>query len=307
MAKKKLTFDPDALFGILENMKEKASGNIDNEKFWRSEKPEGKKDKNVYIIRFLPRLDSEGKNLAPYVVSYRHYFQSVSTGKRMATLCPSMKGERCPICDYASSLFGTGDPQDEKLAHSFYKKKGHTANIFVRKEASKDREDNVGKVFLYRYGVKIAKKIHSALFPENDDDRIMIFDPNDGYDFNLVVTNVSGHPNYDTSSFARNSSPVDEDPSVSEEIVRSGYDFNEEFKPDAFQSFDELKEIFNVHILGKEAGIESPRKVKKTTKVAEIKTEEIIPEEVETGSTEDEDFLADLENSINEFEDDVPF
>lgn len=302
-------FDGDALKSVLQSAheSEKKKGFTVDERFWKSETPAGPNDKNVYVLRTLPIVTKAGMQ-PPKVKKFSHRFQSPVTGKWVRIECPYTISEACPFCDYASSLFNTGDVIDEKAGYKYYRKTEFVMNVYVVQESNDSRADNVGKVFLWQFGKKINEKFEEAMHNEIESERIIPMHPITGYNFNLIVKKQGEYPNYDSSAFDRASSQITEKDEDITKILDSVYDVNSEFLDKSnFKSFDELKGDLNRLILG--APENAVSNVSATTSKAADKIEDVIeeddvpifssPEPTTPTSDADDDLIASLEAELD--------
>jgi hypothetical protein len=67
--------------------------------------------------------------------------------------------------------------------------------------------DLEGQVKIMKFGYKIKTKIDEELNPQFDEPT-QVFDPFDGKNFELVISKKAGFPNYDSSKFHGNKSPM---------------------------------------------------------------------------------------------------
>lgn len=170
----------------------------DDEVFYKA-KTDEQGNGNV-LIRFLPPHPEE---TLPFVKKYNHGFQSANGW--FIEDCPTSIGEKCPICAYNSSQWDIDQAgvRNRKRKVSFY------SNILIVKDPL--APENEGKVFKYRYGVKIHGKLMEKIAPESTiDDPVNIFDYDNGANFKLKIKTqkifLGGKerpvPNYDASSFS---------------------------------------------------------------------------------------------------------
>ena len=151
------------------------------------------------LMRFLP--PAPGEEL-PFVKKYNHGFQGVNGW--FIEDCPTSIGKPCPVCKYNQTIWGSNETQarNQKRKVSFY------ANILVIQD--ENHPENNGKVFKYRYGIKIHEKIMEKLAPESSiDEPVQVFDFDHGANFKLKIKTVKSgprsYPNYDSSSFNESS------------------------------------------------------------------------------------------------------
>lgn len=155
------------------------------------------------LIRFLP--EPIGEDLSA-VELYKHWFKGPS-GKIYNENSLTTLGQKDPVSEYNTILWNRGDEDGKKQASSQKRHLNYYSNILVINDP-KNPENN-GKVFLYRYGVKIMEKLKSAMFPVDDGISVAKpFDPFDlwnGADFKIIAKTLKGktgeYTSYDSSSF----------------------------------------------------------------------------------------------------------
>jgi len=107
---------------------------------------------------------------------------------------------------------------------------------------------NEGKVFLFKYGVKIFDKIKEAMYPEfKDENAIDPFNFWTGADFKLKMRKVAGYTNYDKSEFAPASPLFGGDDAKLEALWNKQYSLQEFVAPKNFKEYTELKtKLYNI-------------------------------------------------------------
>lgn len=198
-------FDWTALNEKISALDKKASfgGGEDEENFYKP-KTDDSGNANV-LVRFLPPHPDED---LPFVKKYSHGFMGVNGW--FIEDCPTTNGEPCPVCKRNSAIWTS----DEATARNQKRKTNFYANMLIIKDPN--APENEGKVFKFRYGVKLHEKIMEKLQPQDGmDEPCPIFDYERGANFKLKVKTqkivLSGKernvPNYDSSSFAE-ASPI---------------------------------------------------------------------------------------------------
>lgn len=214
-------------------------------RYWR---PTTDKAGNGYaVIRFLPAPPSED---IPFVRQFRHDFKG-PTGGVYRELSLTTLGMQDPCGEYNSKLWNTGLESDKERARDQKRKLAFISNILVINDAGSP--ENNGKVFLFRYGVKIFDKIQAKMTPEFEGEEG--FNPYDfwaGANFKLRVKKVEDFPNYDNSEFAAPSRMFGDDDAEYEELWRREYSLKELNDPKHFKTYEELKTSLN-RVLGHDA------------------------------------------------------
>lgn len=194
---------------------------------------------------------------------------------------------------------------DEKKVRPRSRKVNFYANILVIKDPQTPA--NEGKVFKFRYGVKIHEKIMEKLNPENKDidPMIPVFDYEKGANFKLKIktikSNINGrnvsYPNYDASSFAE-PTPIGMSDKELEALDSKLYSLETIVNPKEFKSYDTLATEFikktGIVIATNESETASaPAPVVKPVEKKVEKVEEPSPLPEAEGN-DDDDFFANL-------------
>jgi len=187
------------------------------------------------IIRFLPPIPGED---VPMVSLFNHAFRMASS-KWFIDNCPSTLNQRCPVCESNHELW---NGPDKNLASVRKRKLYYISNVLVVLDPN--MPGNEGKVFLYKYGVKIFGKIKDAITPPfGDVQPIDPFDPEAGANFRLRVTRNGNFPDYDKSSFDPQSPIGDEDTIAA--VLNQRRSLSAIIAPNQFKSYDDLKRKFD--------------------------------------------------------------
>ena len=204
-----------------------------DERLW---KPELDKAGNGYaVIRFLPAIEGEDM---PWAKIWNHAFQG-PTGQWYIENSLTTVGQKDTVSEHNTKLWNTGLESDKEIARKQKRKLQYYSNIYIVSDAK--HPENVGKVFLFRYGKKIFDKLMAAMQPEFPDETpINPFDFWEGANFRLKIRKVDGYWNYDKSEFEK-PSKLDEDDNKIEEIWKKQYSLNDFTAATNFKSYEELK------------------------------------------------------------------
>ncbi len=277
----------------LNKLAQQPANSYADERFWNVTKDTT--GNGSAIIRFLPQKDPDN---SPILLTFRHAFQK--EGRWFIEECPVTIGEKCPVCEYSSSIWNS----NEKEARKHWRTKSYIANIIVVKdEANPDFE---GNVFMFKFGKKIYDMIMNRVAPEDDDgdEGVNVFDFDEGLDFRLKLGQVSGYNNYDKSSFSFKSSAVaDGKIKAQEEIYNKIYSLDEFIDPEKFKSYDDLlKKLTGSNAANKVPSLDAELKEDKKSEVVEDKKSEPFDpdKDIDEDDTDDIDFESLLD-------DDIPF
>jgi len=222
-----------------EMQKEKKTDYGDDSRYW---KPEVDKAGNGYaVVRFLPISEKDwGKTTKPYVHLFHHGFKG-PTGQWYIENSLTTNGVADPVSEYNTSLWNEGSEEKKNVARSQKRKLTYIANILVLKDER--HPENEGKVFLFKYGVKIHDKLVKATEPDFPDEPK--FDPFhfiEGANFKLKIrNNDGGFRNYDASDFEKQSPLFGGDEDKLNALWESQHSLLDEIGPSKFKSYDELK------------------------------------------------------------------
>ena len=262
----------------LDSGKEKKS--YKDERFWRPTVDDS--GTASAVIRFLPECENEEDAAVLY---YSHAFQG--PGGWFIENSRTTFGEKDPVSEYNSRLWNSGiQANKDMVSQKTKRKKNFVSNILVISDPA--APENEGKVFLFRYGMKIHQKLVDAMKPEfADEDPIIPFDFWAGANFRLKIRKVAGYTNYDKSEFEQPSA-LHEDDEVLEKIYNSQYKLNEFTDASNFKSYDELKTRLET-VLGGTQPTTTAENTALDEKVEVSSTSEAAPqrESVEPDSEED--------------------
>ena len=216
----------------MELMREKLStlrGENENNKsdvFWRP--PEGES-----IIRIVPTDDGD-----PFKEVHFHYNVPNHKG---GIMCPKRNfGDRCPICDFASSVWREGvdnnDEESKKLAKSLFVRARYFSPV-------NSRDDEDAGVKVYGYGKKAYELLLGyVLDPEYGD----ITDADEGTDIAVTYTKPTRPGAYPQTSMKmrRSTSPLLEDQERIPALLDSVPDIMALFKRSTPEEIDQIRDEY---------------------------------------------------------------
>ncbi len=268
------------------NLAKAPTNQYQDDRFW-SLKKDSSGNANA-TIRFLPQKDP---STSPILLTFRHAFKNA--GKWFIDECPFTIGEKCPVCEYSQSIWGS----NETVARLHWRTKSYIANIIV--VSDENNPENEGKVFLYKFGKKIYDKVLEIIAPEDEDETsVNIFKFDEGLNFKLKLVQVGGYNNYDKSKFLMTPSAIaDGDMNKQEAIFNAIHELAEFTDPKKFKTYDELL----IKLNGSQAAKTVP------PLETEYKQTEIIPEEKKTGEDDTVEDTDDIDFDALLSDDDIPF
>lgn len=211
---------------------------VDN-RYW---KPTIDKNGNANcLIRFLP---AGGEEEEFFVTLYSYAFQNEDTRQWYIENSRRTLGESDPVAEANTELWNTGLEENQALVRKRSQKTNYISNVLVLRDP--DHPENEGKVFLYKYGKAVMKKIKDVINPEFDDEvPLNPFNMWDGANFKLRIYKESGakFPTYDKCAFESPSAIFDgDDERIENEVYNKLYPLKPEIAPNKFKSYAELKE-----------------------------------------------------------------
>jgi hypothetical protein len=203
------------------------------------------------IIRFLPAPKGED---VPFIKLFSHNFKGPKNAWYIEN-CLSTIGQPDPVNEFNSELWNTGLQKNQDQVRKQKRKLTFISNILVIKD--KEKPENEGKVFLYRYGKKIFDKIQDQLKPAFEDESpINVFDFWHGANLKLKIVTKDDFRNYDASAFEA-PTPLGDDDFI-ETIWKQQHSLQEWVAPAQFKSYDELKKkLYQVLDLNNNAPVAS--------------------------------------------------
>jgi len=223
------------------DVKDKPKKNYKDDRLWRLAQDEN--GAGGAIIRLLP--DPEGK---PFIRLYKHAFSSYDPIKKRQRwyigTSPQTIEQPCPASDLWQSLMGIGTEEAKQEARSFNRSIKYMCNIKVIKDPANPQ--NEGKIFLWEFGTKLKDKFMAALNPSETERQMgeepkQLFNPFTGCNVKLKIKKVAGFPNYDETEIMGVSAIYENGDVAKEDILANGHKLSEFLKPDAFDSYEELK------------------------------------------------------------------
>lgn len=227
----------DKLANELQKIGQRQQGGAD-ERFW---KPTVDKAGNGYaVLRLLPSHDDD--NDTPFIRLFDHGFQGPSGSWYFENSLTTL-GKADPVSEHNSKLWNSGLESDKDLARKYKRRLGFIVRVFV--VTDKGNPENEGKVFYWKIGKKLFKKVEEAMNPEFEDETpFNPFDLWEGANFLLKIRQVEGYRNYDKSEFSKQG-PFASDDEMQAVMERAdALPLLTFLAPDQFKSYDALKEKF---------------------------------------------------------------
>jgi hypothetical protein len=198
------------------------------------------------IIRFLPDPDEK-----QWITYYEHGFQGPTGKWYIEKSRTSLNNQPDPVSEMNTRLWNSGREEDKETARARKRKVNNVSNIYVISDPS--NPENEGKVFLYRYGVKIKDKVMDVVNPKYQDETpLNPFCMWNGANFKIKIAQVAGYRNYDRSEFDAPAPLLGGDEEKLVGVCDSLHSLSEFTDPAQYKSYNELKARLN-EVLGEDA------------------------------------------------------
>jgi len=219
---------------------DKASGkdskakNYHDDRFWKLTRD--KNENGSAVIRFLPAPQGEEE---AFVLIWSHGFMGPTKQYYIENSLTTLK-QQDYIAEQNKLLWDTGTDANRDIARSRKRIINYFSNIYVVNDPA--NPDNNGKVFLFKYGVKIFEMLQSAAFPPFEDmASINPFDFEDGANFRLRIRTENRYPTYADSKFDMPSKLFDGDEDKIVEVWQKEHSLRELMDKKNFKSYEDLK------------------------------------------------------------------
>lgn len=171
-----------------------------NDGLLRPKLEEGKDGKRELVIRILPNLMKNGK-IGPTALEKHLHYADFKNNPDLQGYFDCLKnaniGKDCPLCKTYWALKNSKNPNDNDKAKLISRSTKYYSYAYVVED--KQVPNNEGKIFIFPFGykifVKIKTKAESTRKPCKVEDLVY------GANLNLVIQEVGGYYNYDTSEF----------------------------------------------------------------------------------------------------------
>lgn len=153
------------------------------------------------VIRILPNLLlKDGKPVGMGVTALEkhiHYADFKETPELSGYVdCKKNFEQNCELCDMYWKLFKSKNPLDQEKAKLISRTTKYYTYVLVVED--ENQPDLQGKVLVWQYGFKIMQKIKAEYEGRRP---CRVEDLQDGMDLELIIKEVGGYTNYDSSKF----------------------------------------------------------------------------------------------------------
>lgn len=202
------------------------------------------KDCGSAIIRLLP---GKGGDTPPIVRLYEHSIRvfNKKTNKYRYYIKPSPAsiGKECPASSVYYELGDIGTDEAKALQRDVSRSVKFISNILVVNDPA--NPENNGKVFYWKYGVKLFEKFQAALEPTEAQIKvgkkgIELFDPMLGADIILDAKKVAGFRNYDETTIEAPSAAYKTEEEADRVVDEECFDLTEFISEDYYEPYEKL-------------------------------------------------------------------
>lgn len=171
-----------------------------NDGLLRPKLEDGRDGKRELVIRILPNLMQNGK-IGPTAIEKHLHYANFKNNPELQGYFDCLKnaniGKDCPLCKTFWALKNSKNPSDEDKAKLISRSTKYYSYAYVVED--KQVPENEGKIFIFPFGFKIFQKIKAKA--ESTRKPCKVEDLVYGANLNLVITEVAGFYNYDSSEF----------------------------------------------------------------------------------------------------------
>ena len=209
---------------------------------WKLQRDEN--DNGTAVIRLLPGKDGGIPIVRVFEHSVRIFNKAQNKYRYYIEPSPSSIDEPCPVSEIWYELGDVGTEQSKKMQKTFSRKVSFISNILVVNDPA--NPENNGKVFFWKYGVKLFEKFKQALEPTDAQLKvgkkpIELFDPMLGANITLEIARSGEFLNYDGTTIDAPSQAFDSEEQMIDVIENKCIDLNEFISKEHYKPYNELK------------------------------------------------------------------
>lgn len=154
------------------------------------------------VVRFLPWHKDPKKSI---MKKWSCWLVNPANDEAKMVDCPSTVGKKSVLQDMFWKFKKSDSVAEQKLAENFSRRQRFASLVQIIKDDN--APENVGKIMVWPYGVKIFNKLQAEMKPEFGKPHIP-FDLFEGKPFLVHITKVAGYNNYDNCRFLDERVPV---------------------------------------------------------------------------------------------------
>jgi len=266
-------------------------------------KPSIAKDKKKgyrAVIRFLPNFTKDGQ-LGPSAVEKLLHYVKLKNYPELCGYFDSMRNfnEKCELTNTFWQLKNSKSVVDQEKAELISRTTKYYSYVLILEDENQPELE--GKIMVFPFGFKIREKINQERSGEISGQPCNIYDLANGKDFVLLVKEVGGYTNYDSSQFQGNTSAIKINGKVIPTEDNNGRNVIVAKYQEKIKNFL-LKREIDLEDFAPQRWTDEERE--KVHKIVSILTDNPIVNanesinSVSTGTDLDEDFMSNSENEV---------
>ena len=222
---------------------EKQQNDYDDPREWKLQRDE--QDNGTAVIRLLPGKGGDTPSVVRiFEHSVRIWNKSTNKYRWYIEPSPSSIKEDCPVSSIYYELGDMGTDEAKKMQETFSRSVKFVSNILVVNDPM--NPENNGKIFYWKYGVKLFEKFKQVLEPTEAQIKVgkqplELFDPEDGADIILDIKRDGKFLNYDGTTIEAPSQAFETEEAMDEAVLEKAYDLTEFISADYYKPYAELK------------------------------------------------------------------
>jgi len=154
------------------------------------------------VVRFLPWHKDPKKSV---MKKWSCWLVNPANDEAKMVDCPSTVGKKSILQDMFWKFKKSDSVAEQKMADNFSRRQRFASLVQIIKDDNSP--ENVGKIMIWSYGVKIFNKLQAEMKPEFGKPHIP-FDLFEGKPFLVHITKVAGYNNYDNCRFLDERVPI---------------------------------------------------------------------------------------------------
>lgn len=182
---------------------------VSNDGIYRPQPKNAKDKKKGYrsVVRFLPNLTRDGQ-LGPSAIEKMIHYVKLSNYPDLGGYYDSMRNfnEKCDLTNTYWQLKNSKSVVDQEKAEQISRSTKYYSYVLILED--ENQPDLEGKIMVFPFGYKIKEKINQERTGEITGDPCNVYDLANGKDFVLMVKEIGGYTNYDSSQFLQNPSAI---------------------------------------------------------------------------------------------------
>lgn len=178
-------------------VEEKRQGNV-----FKPDANSGRDGVYKAVVRFLPWHKDPKKSI---MKKWSCWLVNPANEEAKMVDCPSTVGKKSVLQDMFWKFKKSDSVAEQKLAENFSRRQRFASLVQIIKDDN--APDNVGRIMVWPYGIKIFNKLQAEMKPEYGKPHIP-FDLFEGKPFLVHISKVAGYNNYDNCRFLDEKVPV---------------------------------------------------------------------------------------------------